>query len=93
MFYSFIQAPTVVILFMVGNSQTELNTEKENQNTVSDTKHQWMAALQLVENKELYIAWGEIWIILVIRHFSFPNFFLSKQWLSASKISRGFLCV
>lgn len=40
MFYSFIQAPTVVILFMVGNRQTELNTEKENQNTVSDTKHQ-----------------------------------------------------
>lgn len=42
---------------MVGNSQKELKKEKEIDKI---TKHQWMVALQLVENKEFYSAWGEI---------------------------------
>lgn len=44
---------------MVGNRESK-NRERNSQNIVSDTQHQWMSALQLVENKELYIAWGEI---------------------------------
>lgn len=40
---------------MVNNK--ELKKQKE---IAKFTEHQWMVALQLVENKEFYSAWGEI---------------------------------